>query len=169
MTSASDAVVDDAQTTPATPATPAKVGCGRGQYRRSTEKLTAAALLIANGLTPRQAADAVGYRDKNEYNMVGRIKRKGLDEFLTKKRVKTAVYAIDKLMAAEPFGELTAVKDSTVLAAAQSVIDRKYPKQQEIQAQNVSFTSINLTLAALDARNNATPTDIPPIEIISQK
>lgn len=141
----------------------------RGPYAKPTERLTAAAALIAAGMRPEQAAVQLGYSPKSINGITQRIKDKGLDRFLTEKRVKTATTVIDTFMQGKPVGRKVKrdakgrvqtdevgkpivlepgiyPKDSTVKDCAMSVLDRQYPKQSDSTPNSVSFTKIDLTV-----------------------
>jgi len=133
----------------------------RKSYDKPTKRLQAAALLMEAGMEPEQAAIQVGYSPKSINGINQRIKEKGLDGFLTPKRVKTATKVVDTFMRGKPIGRevkkdeegKTIVlepgvypKDSTVKDCAMAVLDRQYPKQQEQGPTSVSFTKIDLTI-----------------------
>jgi hypothetical protein len=139
-------------------------------YAKPTEKLTAAAALIAAGMTPVQAATHLGYSPKSANGITQRIKEKGLDKFLTERRVKTATGVIDTFMKGKPIGRKLKTengkvvmdelgkpivlepgvfpKDSTVKDCAMAVLDRQFPKKVEEEGGNrINFTQINISLA----------------------
>lgn len=137
-------------------------------YAKPTERLTAAAALIAAGIPPEQAAIQLGYSPKSINGITQRIKDKGLSQFLTEKRVKTATGVIDTFMKGKPIGRKLKTengkvvkdevgnpivlepgifpKDSTVKDCAMSVLDRQYPKREEQGNSSVSFTKIDVTI-----------------------
>ena len=140
------------------------------EYAKPTERLAAAAALMAAGMTPEQAAVQLGYSPKSINGITQRIKEKGLDKFLTEKRVKTATGVVDTFMKGKPIGRKvekqvviedgqevikTIVlepgvfpKDSTIKDCAMSVLDRAYPKQSEEKPAGISFTQVNISLCA---------------------
>jgi hypothetical protein len=148
----------------------------RKGYAKPTERLTAAAALIGAGMEPKQAAATLGYSQKSLNGIKERIKEKGLDGFLTPKRVRKAVTVIDTFMQGKPVGrkveeQIETVngeevrktiilepgvypKDSTVKDCAMSVLDRAYPKQQEQGTTNISFTKIDLTVYQAPVNDN---------------
>jgi len=154
-------------------------------YAKPTEKLTAVAALLGAGMQPGQALEHLGYSPKSINGITQRIKEKGLDKFLTEKRVKTATGVIDTFMQGKPVGrkykrdekgrvEKDEVgipivlepgvfpKDTTVKDCAMSVIDRQYPKKEEQGSNNISFTKIDLTIYQALPNSNA-PADSTPI------
>lgn len=159
------------------------------EYAKPTERLMAAAALIGAGMTAEQAAIQLGYSPKSINGINQRIKEKGLDKFITEKRVKTATGVIDKFMKGQPVGRKTEIqvvvedgeevrktiilepgispKDSTIKDCAMSVLDRAFPKQQDEGGKgNISFTQVNISLASTvpdpAAISNA-PIDVTPI------
>jgi len=119
----------------------------RGPYKAATEKQTAAALLIGAGMTPEEAVSHVGYSPKSARGVLERIQEKGLAPFVTRKRAKVARNVVDAFMEGRAIG--SAVPTATVtMAAANSVLDRAYPKVQDgPTTQNISFTVVNLNHA----------------------
>lgn len=140
------------------------------QYAKPTERLEAAALLIGAGMPVAQAAKQLGYSETGTQKLKERIKEKGLDRFLTEKRVKTATKVVDTFMKGQPVGreykrdkagriEKDEVgnpvvlepgiypKDSTIKDCAMSVLDREYPKKVEGGGgDTITFTKIDLSV-----------------------
>jgi hypothetical protein len=116
-------------------------------------KHIAYAAMVAQGMSKSQAAQSLGYSigsigslDKSSENKTQK------NEFLTESRIRRARRVVDSLMAGEGFGKIESVKDSTALKAAESVLDRAYPKAQEGAQAAVSFTQINLNVVAQPER-----------------
>jgi DNA-binding CsgD family transcriptional regulator len=150
-------------------------------YAKPTERLMAAAALIGAGMRPEDAAVQLGYSPKSVNGIGQRIKEKGLDKFLTEKRVKTATQVVDTFMRGKPIGRKTKEeivvedgkevrktvvlepgvfpKDSTVKDCAMSVLDRAYPKQSEEKPTGVSFTQVNISLCTIN-NDPAAPQDV---------
>ena len=131
------------------------------EYAKPKERLIAAAALIDAGMTPKEAAKQLGYAEKYVPGMVQRIRNKGISEFVTEKRLKSAKNVIDTFMQGKPIGvkrekdeegRMVVVapgispKDSTIKDCAMSVLDRAYPKKEEFGSTSVSFTKIDLTI-----------------------
>jgi len=117
-------------------------------------KHAAYAAMVAQGMSKSQAAITLGYSlgsigalDKAIENKSQKI---GL---LTESRIKRAYKVVDRLMAGKGVGTAEIVKDSTVLKAAEMVIERADPKVQETGNTNITFTQINLNTLQSDAVN----------------
>lgn len=150
----------------------------RGPYKKTTKRLEAAALLMDAGMKPIKAIESLGYSKNSIDGIRKRIKEQGLAEFVTKKRVKSATKVIETFMSGRPVGRIeeeqpdgtvmvieegVKPKDSTVLAAANTVLDRAYPKAQEHQAGDTyNFIKVDLT----EYRN---PPTSPEIDITPEK
>src|SRR3990170_2114300 len=74
-------------------------------------------------------------------------------------RVDLVHAAYKTLVDAKPFGTLENVKDSTVLAAIQVVLDRSHPKKQENSPSNFAYISVDLSAY----REEDSVPDAPPI------
>jgi hypothetical protein len=153
----------------------------RKSYAKPTERLTAVAALMSAGMEPEQAAIQVGYSPKSINGINQRIKEKGLDNFLTEKRVKSATKVVDTFMQGKPIGRKTKEeivvedgkevrklvvvepgvypKDSTIKSCADSVLDRAYPKQQEQGSTHISFTKVDISII----RNENPPVEVKEI------
>lgn len=153
---------NDSPTTPQDGAEPPKRRRGIG--RRATVKQQAAALLMDAGMTAKEACETLGYSPKSADGLRARIKEKGLlPEIASKSNVAKATRVVKTLMEGRTFGEIERVKDSTALAAANVILDRAYPKQQDAAPQNVSFTVVNLALFAPDpVESKPTCIDVEP-------
>lgn len=140
------------------------------QYAKPTERLTAAAALMSAGMDKKKALETLGYSPNSINGINQRIKEKGLDKFLTEKRVKTATKVVDTFMKGQPVGreykrdkagkiEKDEVgnpvilepgiypKDSTIKDCAMSVLDREYPKKVEGGGgDTITFTKIDLSV-----------------------
>jgi hypothetical protein len=116
------------------------------------EKYNAFQLLRSEGFSTTKAAEAIGYSPSYGEVIDGNIKkfeaRKAESgspiDFLTDKRIKRASVVVDTLMRGKAFGDIREVKDSTALRAAETVLDRQYPKQSQGVAPALSFVTINL-------------------------
>jgi hypothetical protein len=114
--------------------------------------------LVENGVDKTIAAEALGYKGKSCYEIEKRLEKKGKRiELTTQKMVRKSVRNLEKLVDAQPFGTLESVKDSTVLAAIQTVLDRSHPKNQEITPPPYSFIKIDLDQYRTDYQPPAVP------------
>jgi hypothetical protein len=98
-------------------------------YPRVDKRHAAYKILVDSGIDKKEAAQISGYAPKSAYEIEKRLekKRKRI-EVTTRKMVRTSVRNLEKLVGAQPFGTLESVKDSTVLAAIQTILDRSHPK-----------------------------------------
>lgn len=76
---------------------------------------------------------------------VDKKKAEGID-LASEMLVRPAVLNLRKLIRGERFGDLKAVKDSTVLSAIQTVLDRSHPKKMDAEPPVRSFTQVNMTV-----------------------
>ena len=114
-------------------------------YPRVDKRHAAYKILVENGIDKKEAALILGYKPKSAYEIEKRLEKKGERiELTTQKMVRKSVRNLEKLVDAKPFGTLETVKDSTVLAAIQVVLDRSHPKHQESSPPTYSFTKIDL-------------------------
>lgn len=87
--------------------------------------------------------DSYGYKLASECNKISGINRKY--SLTSDKLIKKAHKTVLNLMQGKPIGTITAVKDSTALAAASMVYDRAEPKtKKEDSSQGNTFVQINL-------------------------
>jgi hypothetical protein len=153
-----------------------------GAYKLPTERHTAAAALMDAGMDPKAAARQLGYSEHYVPRLVQRIKEKGIGEYVTEKRLKSAKHVVDTFMKGKPIGRRveeqveivdgvevrkTIVlepgvfpKDSTVKDCAMSVLDRAYPKQSEEKPAGMSFTQVNISLCTIN--NDPAPMPVNP-------
>ena len=82
------------------------------------------ALLRQEGLSNKEACEAVGYKESNGYQVAHKLKKYDL---VDTKMVSAAHKSFKKLLKGEGVGTADKVKDSTVLAATQMVFDRVQP------------------------------------------
>jgi hypothetical protein len=172
------------QTMPITEKTPTKRG---GAYKEPTERHVAAAALIDAGMDPKIAARQLGYSEHYVPRLVQRIKEKGITEYVTEKRLKSAKHVVDTFMKGQPVGRKigkdevgNAVvlepgimpKDSTIKDCAMSVLDRAYPKAQEGTQQSISFTQINLgvlTPTPICSEKDITNDNVIEVDVLCSK
>ncbi len=139
------------------------------------EKYNIFKMLRAEGYSTTKSAEAIGYAPSYGEVIDGKIKEfeaRKADSgtsvgFLTEKRINRAAGVVDKLMRGVTFGEIKEIKDSTVLRAAETVLDRSHPKRSESESgPSVSFVTINLGFLASQATDpvsvDITPTAAPP-------
>ena len=137
-------------------------------YPRVDLRHAAYKTLVENGVDKAIAAEALGYKGKSCYEIEKRLEKKGMRiEVTTQKMVRKSVRNLGKLVDAKPFGTLETVKDSTVLAAIQVVLDRSHPKHQENSPPTYSFVKINLDEIRPDYQPPAVPIGegLPPIAL----
>lgn len=112
------------------------------------DKMAVIAMLRAEGVKTKDIAQTLGIKPSTVYLADCYARRSGQNALLSTKRIKTATSAIDAFMKGEKVGDVQP-KCSTVLSAAQVVLDRAYPKQvEQDKGAGVSFTQINISLAA---------------------
>jgi hypothetical protein len=127
-------------------------------YPRVDLRHAAYKTLVENGVDKTIAAEALGYKGKSCYEIEKRLEKKGMRiEVTSQKMIRKSVRNLEKLVDAQPFGTLETVKDSTVLAAIQTVLDRSHPKHQEITPPTYSFTKIDLDQFRTDYQPPAVP------------
>ena len=128
-------------------------------YPRVDLRHAAYKTLVENGVDKTIAAEALGYKGKSCYEIEKRLEKKGKRiEVTSQKMIRKSVRNLEKLVDAQPFGTLESVKDSTVLAAIQVVLDRSHPKNQESSPPTYSFTKIDLDQLRPDYQPPAVPT-----------
>ena len=114
-------------------------------YPRVDKRHACYKILVDSGIDKKEAALILGYKPKSAYEIEKRLEKKGKRiEVTTQKMVRKSVRNLEKLVDAQPFGTLESVKDSTVLAAIQTILDRSHPKRQEPIPGNITFTKICL-------------------------
>jgi hypothetical protein len=137
-----------------------------------SEKYAAFQLLRTQGFTIEQAAKTLGYALSTGKTIDANLKafeRKAAASgasvgFLTEKRINRAAGVVDKLMRGVTFGEIKEIKDSTVLRAAETVLDRSHPKRSEFESgPSLSFVTINLGSMALPGASDPPAVDVTPM------
>ena len=114
-------------------------------YPKIDEKHAAFAILVNNGVDKVVAAEALGYKGKTAYALQKRIEKKGEKlDVACEKLVRLSHRVIRNCLQGKPWGKIETIKDSTALAAAQVVIDRHQPKNQESTPPPRTFTVVNL-------------------------
>ena len=114
-----------------------------------SERYMAYQLLRSQGIPQEKAAEMIGYTASYSWTIERKIKEQRgqsgeLSPFLTENRIKRAGGVVDKLMQGKKWGDIKEVKDSTALRAAETVLDRQFPKRSESGSPNISFVQINL-------------------------
>jgi len=136
-----------------------------------TEKYNAFQLLRDQGIAPSKAAEMLGYSPRTgetiEKRIVALQREKAASGasvgFLTGKRITAASRVVDKFMAGKTFGDIKEIKDSTVLRAAECVLDRSHPKRSDSDTgPSLSFVTINLGSMALPGASDPAPVDVTP-------
>lgn len=131
-------------------------------YPRVDKRHAAYKILVENGIDKKEAALILGYKPKSAYEIEKRLEKKGVRiELTTQKMVRKSVRNLEKLVDAKPFGAIETVKDSTVLAAIQVVLDRSHPKKAENSNPTYSFTTVNLECVGSDYK--------PPLELAGEE
>ena len=146
-------------------------------YPRVDKRHAAYKILVDSGIDKKEAAEILGYKPKSAYEIEKRLEKKGKRiEVTTQKMVRKSVRNLEKLVDAQPFGTLQSIKDSTVLAAIQVILDRSHPKREEISLPannytvvypdgykpdppNSPYKSYNLDLIRMDHNSPADPAD----------
>ena len=119
-------------------------------YPRVDERHAAYKILVENGIDKRQAALILGYKPRSAYEIEKRIEKKGKRiEVTTDRMVRKAVKGLKNCIDGKPWGEIKEIKDSTALAAINTVLDRSHPKRPDSDERpNVSFVTVNLGFLA---------------------
>ena len=114
-------------------------------YPRVDKRHAAYKILVDSGIDKKEAVLILGYKPKSAYEIEKRLEKKGMRiEVTSQKMIRKSVRNLEKLVDAQPFGTLESVKDSTVLAAIQTILDRSHPKHQENSPPSYNFTVVNL-------------------------
>ena len=114
-------------------------------YPKIDEKHAAFAVLVKGGVDKVVAAEVLGYRPNKAYDLARRVEKKGHKlDVASESMVRLAHRAVKNCLKGQPWGKIEVIKDSTALAAAQVVVDRHQPKNQEISPPPHSFTVVNL-------------------------
>lgn len=113
------------------------------QAEKATDKQMAYGLLRKNGLPVKKAAELIGYNPKYAYQI---DKKVGKYDLTDSKLVSQAHKVVKNIMKGKAWGDIETIKDSTALAAAESILDRHQPKVKQ---------SLNLNINA----------DISPIDL----
>jgi hypothetical protein len=129
-------------------------------YPKIDEKHAAFAILVSNGVDKVVAAEALGYKGKTAYALQKRIEKKGGLDVASEKMVRLSHRVIRNCMQGKPWGKIEVIRDSTALAAAQIIVDRHQPKNQEPIPGDISFTKINLDLCRPDYKS--------PLELVGE-
>ena len=138
-------------------------------YPRVDLRHAAYKTLVENGVDKTIAAEALGYKGKSCYEIEKRLEKKGKRiEVTSQKLVRKSVRNLEKLVDAQPFGTLENVKDSTVLAAIQVILDRSHPKKSEDRSSTPSLTFVNIDEAKLDYSGHKIVIENPPNAEIEQ-
>ena len=138
-------------------------------YPRVDERHAAYKILVENGIDKRQAALILGYKPKSAYEIEKRLEKKGKRiEVTTDRMVRKAVKGLKNCIDGKPWGDIKEIKDSTALAAINTVLDRSHPKQSDSDERpSLSFVTINLGVMAQGLTDPAlaglsTPVDVTP-------
>ena len=102
-------------------------------YPKIDEKHAAFAVLVKGGVDKVKAAEVLGYKPNKAYDLARRVEKKGHKlDVASESMVRLAHRAVKNCLKGQPWGKIEVIKDSTALAAAQVVVDRHQPKNQEI-------------------------------------
>jgi hypothetical protein len=105
-------------------------------------KQAAFAILRENGMKTQDAAKVIGYKPFSAYNVESKLKRLKLSE---PKIVKDAHKVIKNILQGKTWGDVTQIKDSSALMAANMVYDRFDPKV----TQNLNI-NLNADISPID-------------------
>lgn len=105
------------------------------QAEKATNKQIAYGLLRKNGLSVKNAAESVGYNPKYAYTI---DKKVGKYDLTDSKLVSQAHKVVKNIMKGKTWGSIETIKDSTALAAAESILDRHQPKVKQSMNLNVN-------------------------------
>ena len=100
------------------------------------EKQQAYALLRDSGLEIQKAGKALSLTKQGAYNMEAKVKNLIKDD---SKLVSLARRNLKKIAQAKTFGEMTSIKDSTVLAANTAILDRADPIIKHVETRSITF------------------------------
>jgi hypothetical protein len=122
-------------------------GGWKGTRRETDQKYLAFNLLIEQGISITKAAELMGYSPTYGYNLAKKIRDRGQKlSIVSEQNTRTAHRVVKRLMAAKTWGDMREVKDSTVLRAAEVVLDRAEPKNQDQAPPSISMTQYNLNM-----------------------
>jgi hypothetical protein len=114
-------------------------------YPKIDEKHAAFAALVKGGVDKRKAAEVLGYKPNKAYDLARRVEKKGHKlDVASESMVRLAHRAVKNCLKGKPWGAIETIKDSTALAAAQVVVDRHQPKNQENTPPTFTFTRVDL-------------------------
>jgi hypothetical protein len=100
-------------------------------------------LLRVMGVQQVQAPRMCGYGKGMSSYLEKKLQRKY--DLTSKRFVKLAAFALERILKGETWGAIEKIKDSTVVTAIQTVYDRAQPKQEtSVEKEQYSFIQINL-------------------------
>ena len=142
-------------------------------YPKIDEKHAAFAVLVKGGVDKVVAAEVLGYRPNKAYDLARRVEKKGHKlDVANERMVRLSHRVIRNCLQGKPWGKIETIKDSTALAAAQIIVDRHQPKNQEPIPGDISFTKICLDSCKPDhpsyRGNLALPGHGSPIELAGE-
>ena len=111
-------------------------------YPKIDEKHAVFAVLVKGGVDKVVAVEVLGYRPNKAYDLARRVEKKGHKlDVASESMVRLAHRAVKNCLKGQPWGKIEVIKDSTALAAAQVVVDRHQPKNQEISPPRTALPS----------------------------
>jgi hypothetical protein len=129
-------------------------------YPKIDEKHAAFAALVRGGVDKVKAAEVLGYKPNKAYDLARRVEKKGHKlDVANEAMVRMSHKVLKHCMKGQTWGDIEIIKDSTALAAAQVVIDRHQPKNQENTPPNFSYTKVDIRKYQIDSdtRYGGTP------------
>ena len=137
-----------------------KTGNPLRTYPRVDKRHAAYKILLDSGIDKKEAALILGYKPKSAYEIEKRLEKKGKRiEVTTDRMVRKAVKGLKNCIDGKPWGDIKEIKDSTALAAINTVLDRSHPKQPENSPHNFAYISVDLSAY----REEDSVPDAPPI------
>ena len=112
------------------------------------DKDIAYGLLRENGLNNTQASAGIGITTSRGSQIAKKLDKKY--DLTEKNFLNSAQKAIKNILKGKTFGEVTAIKDSTVLAAANMVYDRVQPVVKQNMNLNVNRTFIDINMSGYE-------------------
>ena len=127
-------------------------GGWKGNRTETDQKYLAFQLLIEQGISITKAAEMMGYKPNYGYHLAAKCRKRSEKlSLLSESRIRKAHRVVDKLLAGRMFGDIESVKDSTVLRAAEVILDRAEPKVADIK-QAFSYVVVDISVYREDEK-----------------
>lgn len=132
--------------------------------KKSEAKQTALLILKQAGMTPANIAKSLDYTPQH----VSALTKNNL-HFITRKRVKKAIKAIDYFCDIANYHEDNRIKPNDVLSAAEKIIERSHPRKADTNdIPHISFTQVNVNLG-MGGTDTEKPNEIIEIQKVTEE